>query len=344
MQNTLKVLDCTLRDGGLALEDFSKNGIRTELFTKEDRKKIAENTRDAGIDIIELGCMSEAEEEEGFAIYRDLETLSRHMPERVDKNQMFVGLYRGPDIETDKIPEHSPEFIDGVRVILRYSELQKSLDFCAALSRKGYKVFVQPMLTMRYSDEELDRIVYAANEMNAYALYFVDSFGYMREEDIDRLFHYYEKELDSNISIGFHAHNNLDMAYGNVRYFIESLQGRNKIVDSCAVGMGQGAGNFQTELLVNYLNRQYKTDYKLENILAVCDVLDKFRAHDMETWGYSPVRMVSAVHNAAYKYAVAMRLKYHMSLVEINRVLAGMPGELRHRYTPDNLEKIIKAK
>lgn len=343
MQGMLKVLDCTLRDGGFALEDFAKNGIQTELFTEEDRNRIAENARDAGIDIIEVGCMSKPDSRSGFAIDRDIESLSQYIPKRTNKNQMYVGLYRGPDTDLDEIPEYSPELLDGVRVILRYSELQKSLDYCAALSKKGYKVFVQPMLTMRYSDDELERIIYAANEMKAYALYFVDSFGYMTEKDIDRLFYYYEEELDSNIDIGFHAHNNLDMAFSNARHFIDKLQNRNRIIDACVTGMGQGAGNLQTELLVDYLNRNYGTEYRFDYILAICDILDKFREHDMKTWGYSPVRLIPAIHNAAYKYAVAMKWRYHMPLAEINRVLSDIPEKLKHRYTRDDLEQILKG-
>lgn len=341
MQNMLKVLDCTLRDGGLSLEDFDKNGIQTESFTEEEKTSLAENARDAKIDIIELGCMSEVDKREEFAIYKDIETLSKHIPKRIHENQMYVGLYRGPDTELDKVPEHSSELVDGIRVILRYSELQKSIDYCAALSKKGYKVFIQPMLTMRYTDDELDRIIYAANEMNAFACYFVDSFGYMEERDVERLFYYYETKLNPDIHIGFHAHNNLEMAFSNVRYFIDRFQGKKKIVDSCAIGMGQGAGNLQTEILIHYLNQKYGMQYEFSNVLEMCDILDKFRHHDMETWGYSPVRMIPAIHNAAYKYAVVMRVKYHMSLVEINKVLSSIPEELRHRYTPENLKELL---
>lgn len=341
MQDMLKVLDCTLRDGGFALEDFSKNGIRTASFTEEERRGLVENARDAGIDIIELGCMSEADKREEFAIYESIEEISKYIPERINETQMYVGFYRGPDTELNKIPEYSPEFIDGIRVIIRYSEIRKSLDFCAALSKKGYKVFIQPMLTMRYSDDELEQIIYAANEMQAFACYFVDSYGYMEERDVERLFRYYGERLDSDINIGFHAHNNLEMAFSNVRYFIERLHGRKKIVDSCAIGMGQGAGNLQTEILIHYINQKYGIKYEFDNVLEMCDILEKFRMHDMETWGYSPVRMIPAIHNAAYKYAVVMRVKYHMSLVEINRILSMMPEDLRHRYTAENLKELI---
>lgn len=344
MSQNFQILDCTLRDGGQGLENLNSNGIKTENFTDLDKHQIACNMRDAGIDIIEIGCMSAIYRNlEQFAIYSDVETLSKYIPERTKKNQMYVGLYVDPDTPMESIPKHSPELVDGVRVILRYSELRKSIDFCAGLARKGYKTFIQPMLTMRYTDDELKELVCAANEMGAYALYFVDSFGYMNEKDVERLYRFYAEELDNGIKIGFHAHNNMENALGNVRFFIEKLMDRNCIIDSCAVGMGQGAGNLQTEILVDYLNRNYGTNYNFSKVLEVCDILEKFRKHDMETWGYSPVRLIPAVHSVAYKYAVTLRLKYNMSLVEINEVLSNVPDELRHRYTSENLKLLLKG-
>ncbi len=345
MEGTLQVLDCTLRDGGQGLENLNSNGIKTEIFTESDKYKIVNLVRDSGIDIIEIGCMSEScKNLERFAIYENIEQLSRYLPERKNINQIYTGLYVDPDTSIEKIPQYTTELVEGIRVILRYSQLQKSLDFCTALAKKGYKVFIQPMLTMRYTDDELKRLIYAANEMEAYALYVVDSFGYMNEKDVERLYRFYSDELDLNVRIGFHAHNNMENALLNARYFIEVLNNRNRIIDSCAIGMGQGAGNLQTEVLINYLNSNYNTTYDFECILGICDMLEKFRSHDMETWGYSPVRLVPAVHNTAYKYAVAMKLQYNMSLVEIHRILKNIPDDLRHRYTSDNLKTILEEK
>lgn len=343
MSGTLKVLDCTLRDGGQGLENLNNNGIKTEIFTETEKYKIAELVSDSGIDIIEIGCMSETcSGLEKFAIYRDIETLSKYMPQRKKHNQIYTGLYVDPDTPIDKIPDYSPELVEGIRVILRYSQLQQSIDYCKDLARKNYKVFIQPMLTMRYTNDELKRLVYAANEMGAYALYFVDSFGYMNEKDIERFYRFYAEDLAPSIKIGFHAHNNMENAFYNARYFIEKLNDRDRIVDSCAIGMGQGAGNLQTEVLINYLNRNYGTNYDFNCVLKICDMLEKFRKHDMETWGYSPLRLVPAVHNAAYKYAVAMKLQYNMSLVEINQILTEIPDDLKHRYTSENLKKLLK--
>ncbi|MCH5197161.1 MAG: hypothetical protein J1F28_10620 [Oscillospiraceae bacterium] len=343
MNGTINVLDCTLRDGGQGLEDLNKYGFKTEEFTENDRIRIAELARDAGIDIIEIGTISEihGDDQKKFAIYRDVQTLSRFKPGQTSSDRIYTGLYLGPDIPVDKIPEYSPELVDGIRVILRYSELKKSVDFCAAIAKKNYKVFVQPMLTMRYTDDEINYLVDSANEMGAYALYFVDSFGYMTEKDVDRFANHYLKRLDKGIKIGFHAHNNMENAFLNVKYFIETFPERERIIDSCAVGMGTGTGNLQTEVLVNYLNKNSNTDYDFEKVLEICEILEKFRPAAQGTWGYTPLRFIPAAHNTSYKFAVAMRMKYNMTFVQINRVMSEMPDELRFRYTPEILEKIL---
>lgn len=342
MSNTLKVLDCTLRDGGQGLESLDSLGINTSFFSEEEKKIIIDLLGQSGIDIIEIGCMSGLDDnKEKYAIYKDIESLSCYLPKNRNKKALYTGLYIGPDTPMQNIPDYSEELVEGIRVILRYSQLQQSIDYCRALARKGYKVFIQPMLTMRYTDEELDRLVYAANEMGAYALYYVDSFGYMKESDVERFYKFYADKLDPHIQIGFHAHNNMENAFINAKFFVEELKDRNKIVDACAIGMGQGAGNLQTELLVAYLNNNCNTNYDLNCVLEVCDIIDRFRAHDMETWGYSPVRFIPALYGVAYKYAMDMRLNHNMSLVDINKALSHVPEELKHRYTPENLKRII---
>ena len=342
-EERVAILDCTLRDGGQGLENLNKSGIKTEIFTEEDKKNIIANLEDTGIEIIEIGCMTENSIGEAgqFAIYSNIETLSKYMPKYKKKEIMYTGLYIDPDTPIDSIPYYSPDLVEGVRVIIRYSQLQKSIDFCKALAQKGYKVFIQPMLTMRYKNDELERLVYAANEMGAYALYFVDSYGYMDELDVDRLYRFYSEKLDANVKIGFHAHNNMDNAFCNAKYFLERLNDHDRIIDACVNGMGQGAGNLQTEILVNYLNTKYNTNYNFEKILETCEILDKFKKHDIETWGYSPLRLIPAIHKCAYKYANVMRKEYNMSYKEINNVLKTIPLELKQRYTRENMNEIL---
>ena len=343
MANNILLLDATLRDGGQGLEDLNKNGFSNKFFSEQNKHSIIDNLGASNVEIIEIGAMGPSDDDKSkFAIYQNVEELSKYLPEKRNPNALYAGLYIGPDTDVDDIPNWNPSLVEGIRVILRYSELKKSLDYCAALSKKGYKVFVQPMLTMRYSDEELDMVINAANEMNAYACYFVDSYGYMQPNDIKRLFDYYDVKLNKDIRIGFHAHNNMNLAYSNVQYFLNIETERTLIVDSCATGMGQGAGNLQTELIVPYLNEMYGKNYDYDSILDVCEILDgEMIPNDL--WGYSVARLLPAVYKTAYKYGLMMRNKYHLSFRQMNKILKEMPDEKRMRFIAKDLEIIIDS-
>lgn len=337
----IQLLDATLRDGGQGLEDNFRNAVSERAFGAEGIAEIVRLQTETDIDIIELGAMGPSEDDRSrFSIYQGVEELSRIQPRERNRKQLYVGLYIGPDTPVADIPDWNPDLVDGVRVILRYSELKKSIGYCAALAAKGYKMFVQPMLTMRYTKQELDYVIDASNEMGAYALYFVDSYGYMDTGDVKRLFGYYDARLDDGIRIGFHAHNNMNSAYANACCFADIETGRARIVDACATGMGQGAGNLQTELFVPFLNGRFGKSYRLDPVLDICDLLEKLFP-EQPLWGYSPARMLPALYKTAYKYAFVMRHRYHLRYRDIRRLLEGMPDELRHRYTAENLDKVL---
>lgn len=342
MGKNIYLLDATLRDGGQGLEDLHKNGFSDKIFSEEVKHSTIESLGNSNVDIIEIGTMGPSVDDKSkFAIYQNVEELSKYLPEKRNPNALYAGLYIGPDTDVNEIPDWNPSLVEGIRVILRYSELQKSLDYCAALSAKGYKVFVQPMLTMRYTDAELDMVIQAANKMKAYACYFVDSYGYMQPQDVKRLFDYYDARLDKDIKIGFHAHNNMNLAFSNVQYFLNIDSDRDVIIDSCATGMGQGAGNLQTELIIPYLNENYGKNYDYDSVLDICDVLDNEMIPD-DLWGYSVARLLPAVYKTAYKYGLMMRNKYHLSFRQMNKILREMPDAIRMRFTPQDLEIILE--
>lgn len=342
MKKNIYLLDATLRDGGQGLEDLHKNGFSDKIFSEEVKHSTIESLGNSNVDIIEIGTMGPSVDDKSkFAIYQNVEELSKYLPEKRNPNALYAGLYIGPDTDVNEIPDWNPSLVEGIRVILRYSELQKSLDYCAALSAKGYKVFVQPMLTMRYTDAELDMVIQAANKMKAYACYFVDSYGYMQPQDVKRLFDYYDARLDKDIKIGFHAHNNMNLAFSNVQYFLNIDSLRDVIIDSCATGMGQGAGNLQTELIIPYLNENYGKNYDYDSVLDICDVLDNEMIPD-DLWGYSVARLLPAVYKTAYKYGLMMRNKYHLSFRQMNKILREMPDANRMRFTPQDLESILE--
>lgn len=336
---TVNLLDATLRDGGLGLEDSFQKGYSDVVFGANDRDQILANLIASKIDIIEIGSIEKTEEDKRkFAIYKSIEQASGTIPTTFTQTH-FAALYRGPDTPSEEIPPYNASLCELVRVILRYSELKKSLDFCHVLSGKGYKVCVQPMLTMRYTQDELRDVVSAANDMDAFALYFVDSYGYMEESDIKRFTDFYASNLKSSVRIGFHAHNNMNLAFSNARAFLDLSKDRDVVLDSCAMGLGQGAGNLQTELIADFLIKNCGKQYSFDSILDVCEIVDRLCPSGQ--CGYSVTCQIPAMHRAAYKYAFEMRNKYKMSFRDINKVYRCMPYDLKQRYTPENLSQAL---
>ncbi|GHU57335.1 hypothetical protein FACS189442_6310 [Spirochaetia bacterium] len=144
------------------------------------------------------------------------------------------------------------------------------------MAEKGYAVSIQAAITTRYSRDELQIIFDVANEINAYSVYIVDTYGYMQEYEVIEYFKLFNDNLKDLIRVGFHAHNNTNLAFSNTIAFINYPLVRNIVADSCLLGMGQGAGNLPTELFVDYLNKNHDTDYEYEPILEACEIIEKF--------------------------------------------------------------------
>lgn len=337
----IQLLDCTLRDGGLGLDDIRKYKVSEASFDDLKIDKTVHYLKESRIDIVELGSIEITEvDKRDVAIYQNIESISEIIPKNRPADQIYAALYRGPDTPIKDIPHWNESFCEAIRVIIRYSELQKSLDFCGELAKKGYKVFVQPMVTMRYTNDEIQQLIHAANDMGAYALYIVDSYGYMQADDVATLFDRFNMDLHPSIRIGFHAHNNMGLAFSNVLSFVNQHSDRDIIIDSSILGMGQGAGNLQTEVIANHMNCYHEALYEYDAVLEACEVIEGLWTRNI--WGYSVARLLSAIHKTAYKFSTALRDEYGLSYTEINKILTDIPDAIRHRYTPENTITLLK--
>ena len=124
----------------------------------------------------------------------------------------------------DQVPNCENDNCGIIRLCVRYSELEKSIEYCKRLKEKGYAVSIQPMVTVRYTEEQLKYILDSANEMNAFAVYIVDSYGYLTQEGVLRYFNFYNENLKEEIKIGFHGHNNMYSAFSNAKSLIEMMK------------------------------------------------------------------------------------------------------------------------
>ena len=146
---------------------------------------------------------------------------------------------------------------------------------------------MQPVDILGYTDAELLDLIEKINELEPYAFSIVDTFGSLYREDLQRVFYLVHHNLWANAKIGFHSHNNLQMSFALSQDFIDMSQGlRDIVVDSTMAGMGRGAGNTNTELVMQYMNRKFNSGYDIDIVLDLIDnYIDGF--HNSYEWGYS---------------------------------------------------------
>ena len=342
ISHNVKLLDCTLRDGGHALEDMAYRKIGAKLFNSNNKENLLLNLNKAQIEIIEIGSIADGiKENKGFSVYTDIEEASKDYPINLTDKQEIAVIYRDPHLYNNLIPDWRAGLPKISRVIIRYFDLIKSFNFCRTLARKGYKVFIQPMATIQYSDEELIMLTSLANEINATALYIVDTYGAMMSEDIKRIFNVFDKYLNKKINIGLHAHDNLQLAFQNSIEFLQFSSTRSKIVDCTAYGMGLGAGNCNTELIASYLNKNFNKNYKIENILSACEVVETLNGFD-QNWGVGLVNTLPALENVATKYVQSLRYDHKLTYDKIYKILKLIPSEIKQQYSKENMKIVYK--
>ncbi len=326
--NRVHVLDCTLRDGGYC------NGWE---FGYGNVKKIIGGLVDAGIEVVECGFLTDQ------AIYTpdgtkftEVTQLTGLLPKK-QAGSMFVLMVNYGEYDVDKLPPCGETPIDGIRVAFHKKDMEGAFALCGGMKAKGYKVFLQPMVSLGYTDEEFLSLIRRANRLAPYAFYIVDSFGVMKGKDLARLFYVVEHNLAGGIWVGFHSHNNMQLSYSNAQALVAMRTNRNLLIDSSVYGMGRGAGNLNTELFVGYLNETMGASYQLPPLLGIIDeVLNKF--YQQGGWGYSLPNYISAVHNAHPNYAEFLDRRKTLTIEGMNEIFGMMEEGKKAVYDKGYME------
>lgn len=325
----IQVLDCTLRDGG-----YCNNWE----FGEKNISLIIDALIKANVDIVECGYLVESSKEScNNTKYASLLVAEQVIPQ--DYAKMAVCMVNYGEYSLDKFPIYNKGRIGGIRVAFHKKDLRAAMEYCLGIKRRGYQVFVQPMLTLDYSEEEFLQMIELANEVQPYAFYIVDSFGGMKERELMRLFYMLEHRLAEEIKIGFHSHNNMQLAYSNAKSLISVQTKRDLIIDSSIFGMGRGAGNLNTELLTEHLNECEDAFYQLPPLLSVIDrVLNDFYKENY--WGYSIANYLSARHNAHPNYARHLEGKSTLTIESMNEIFGIMEETKKANFDSSYIETL----
>lgn len=325
----IKILDCTLRDGGY---------INEWSFGTEKAQIIVELLQKAGIDYIEVGFLTAEKSKCNQTLYDSFEKIKTFLPKSYDKKRLF-GMITYGKFPLELVPDAENSCVEGIRVIFKKNQRERALKYCEEIKAKGYKLFINPTFTNQYSDEELFNLVKEIQKIKPYGISIVDSMGIMKEKDLLRLYYIIDNNLSSDIAICFHSHNNLQLSFSNAQCLMKVCNSRELIIDSTVFGMGRGAGNLCTELITQYINDNYKGIYDIVPVLKIVD--EHINPIFAKTpWGYSVPYYLAATNHCHPDYAKYLVDKKTVPVEIINELLKVIPEDKKSEYDINLIERI----
>lgn len=327
MEKHIRLLDCTLRDGGhIVSGKFGEDTIRNTI----------ERLVDAGVDIIEVGFLWDSVYSKDYARYYSIEDVKRILPKNKGKSH-FSLMADFIDLEHLEPCDGTIEFI---RLSFKRWRLDWGLKTARILMDKGYKVFINPVNNNVYSDKEYIEVLEKVNELHPYGFSIVDTFGVMRVKDLSHRYYLVENNLLPDITIGVHLHENLGLAYNLAQHMTQIANPTRKIViDGSLLGMGRVPGNLCIEQIADYMNEQYNTGYALEPIY---DAIDDYIApiKTREPWGYAIPYALSAKYYLHRTYAEFLINKQRLKTKDIQRILSQVDPKESETFNEEYIEKL----
>lgn len=289
----IKVLDCTIRDGGL---------INNHYFTDEFVRAVYKSLTEAKVDYIEMGYRSSRKYappgDFGDWKYCDDNAILRII-DGIDsdiKISIMVDAHRVLEQEFKPV-DQSP--VDMIRIATYVKDIDKAITLANRCEDLGYETCVNIMAISAENEYDLIEALDQVAKCPTGTVYVVDSYGYFFCEQIEHFVKLFQTHLPGK-RIGMHCHNNQQLAYANT---IEGIRHDSNLVDGSLFGIGRGAGNCPLELLIGFLKNP---KFNIEPILKVIqDYMIPMR-EEIE-WGYMIPYAITGSLNQHPRSAIAMR-------------------------------------
>ncbi len=294
VRDDLKVVDATVRDGGLV------NNFR---FTDEFVKDLYETNIAAGVDYMEFGYKASKKifPEEDFGKWKFCDEES--IREIVGENESDLKISVMADVgrtDMDTILPKSDSVVDIIRTATYVYQIPSCIEMIENFHKKGYETSANIMAVSTASDGDLDQALELLGKSSVDIIYLVDSFGALYPEDIRRLTaKYLELGEKYNKKIGIHAHDNQQLAFANT---IESMIMGTSYLDGTVRSLGRGAGNCALETLLGFLkNPKY-------DLVPLLNFIEKHMVklhNDGLVWGYDVPYLLTGRFNCHPRTAIA---------------------------------------
>lgn len=290
----IKVLDCTLRDGGL-VNDF--------YFTDEFVKALYQANIKAGVDYMEFGYKASKEmfDVNKFGKWKFCNDKDIREIVSDNKSDMKISVMADVgrcDFKKDILnKKDSP--IDLIRIATYINTIPAAIEMIEDCTKKGYETTVNIMAISKSNDVDIDAALELLCRSSVGTIYLVDSYGSLYPEQVSSLAQrYLEIANKYGKKVGIHAHNNQQLAFANT---IEAVIGGVCYLDATVSGMGRGCGNCPSEMLLGFLkNPKYRINPLLQFIESYIVPLRESGV----VWGYDIPYLLTGILNQHPKTAI----------------------------------------
>lgn len=290
----IKVLDCTIRDGGL---------INNHLFDHRFVKEVYKGISASGVDYIELGYKNSkslfSPKEYGAWKFCEDDEIKK-IKEGVESNTKVAVMVDVGRVNLDDVKPKAESPVDMIRTATYVKDIDKAIHMANHFADKGYEATLNIMAISRDRGSELTEALHQIEkESKVIAVYIVDSFGTLYQESVEELVKEFRSILKTR-EVGFHGHNNQQLAFGNT---IEAIIHNANYLDATVYGIGRAAGNCPLELLVGFLKNP-KFD-----IRPILDLISKefIPLRNEIEWGYIIPYAIAGMMGEHPRAAMALR-------------------------------------
>ena len=318
----MKILDCTLRDGGYI------NNWRFNNTFIDNYIDITNKYRNY-IEYIEIGFINIKKK------YRDeivgnlrnlsIEIINKFSSKSKCKIAVMADL---KNINLDLLKNNLlPKKIDLIRIAFHKKEIEKTINVTKRLIELGYKVSLNIMAITNYTEEEVLNLIKEINKYKIDYVYLADSYGSLNNIELKKLLDIFNSNTTKT---GLHLHNNMQNAISNFNY-IQKYTNKIYLIDTTMFGMGRGAGNLPLETTLISLDNKLNLETFISLLNFINKEIKKSFYKNINSWGYDLDYLLSGYLSIHPNYVSKMR-DMEIDMSNTFKLLQKIKSQNEHKY------------
>ena len=326
--NNINLVDCTLRDGG---------HLNDSRFGKDTIENVVKGLVESNVEYIELGFLTTRKYDPEYSLFGSIEDARKVIPKESKNTKYALMAYR---YDVSDLEEYDGT-VDLIRTTFHVYDFDEGIENCKKIIKKGYNCSVNLInFWGAYSTAEKIEALRRINDIHPTAISLADTYGLMDIKEMEFLYELVEYNLDKEIVIGIHMHENKGISYGLAQKFLEIKHGdRKAIIDASAYGMGEVPGNLRLELIMDYMNKYYGGKYDLVPVYNLIDKYIKPLKQNIN-WDYDLPYAISSKYGINRKYAKFLIDKSDVSWVQMKTLMAPIHGRDISSYNESRIEEL----